>query len=130
MASPKGSTASALGQFYGQLSFKNFTFTGAYGRRRRDVPTASFGTVFNEQQSREQTTDRHTLADVEYYGRSFGASHVTVAWLVRSLLVRRHLSVRRGQSHGTILVARNSVLGTRWTRRRSADARRCPAGRC
>src|SRR3990170_1795688 len=57
----EGLDGELIGQLYGQLSFKTFTFTGAYGRRRRDVPTASFGTVFNEQESREQTTDRHTL---------------------------------------------------------------------
>src|SRR4029079_13127881 len=48
-------------QMYGQLRFKDLAITGAYGQRRKDVPTASFGTLFNEQQSREQTTDRHTL---------------------------------------------------------------------
>jgi outer membrane receptor for ferrienterochelin and colicins len=65
----EGLDGERLGQFYGQLRLKNFTFTGAYGNRRREVPTASFGTLFNEQQSPEQTTDRHTLADVES-GRS------------------------------------------------------------
>src|SRR5580704_2132502 len=31
-----------LGQFYGHLNFKNLVFTGAYGTREKDVPTASF----------------------------------------------------------------------------------------
>ena len=51
--------------------------TAAYGSRRRGVPTASFGTVFNEQETPQQTTDRHTLVDAEY-GRSFGETRVTV----------------------------------------------------
>ena len=60
----RGSRRRAAGAVLRPASrFKNLTFTGAYGRRREDVPTASFGTLFNEQQSPEQTTDRHTLAD-------------------------------------------------------------------
>ena len=89
----RGLDGERSGQFYGQLRFKNFTFTGAYGRRQRDVPTASFGTLFNEQQSREQTTDRHTLADVEYATIDWRQS-CRASRLVRSVLVRRHLSVR------------------------------------
>ena len=46
-------------QFYGRLDFGGLTLTGAYGARVRDVPTASFGTLFNEHTPKEQTTDRH-----------------------------------------------------------------------
>jgi iron complex outermembrane receptor protein len=66
-----------FGQYYGRLNYGNLTFTGAYGRRRKDIPTASFGTLFNEQIEREQATDRHTLFDVEY-ARPVGASRVTL----------------------------------------------------
>ena len=55
----------------------DITLTGAYGTRGRDVPTASFGTLFNEQISREQTTDRHTLFDAEY-GRTFNGTRLTL----------------------------------------------------
>src|SRR5580700_3502202 len=73
----QGLDGQGVGQIYGQLRFKDVVFTGVYGRREKDVPTASFGALFNAQQPREQTTDRHTLADVEY-SRTLGASHVTV----------------------------------------------------
>lgn len=53
-------------QFYSRLAFKDLTFTGTYGTRQRDVSTASFGTVFNEQVSPEETTDRHALLDLQY----------------------------------------------------------------
>ena len=72
----EGLDGEGVRQFYGRLTFKGLTVTGAYGSRQRDVPTASFGTLFNEQDSREQTTDRHTLVDAEY-GRSFGGTRVT-----------------------------------------------------
>ena len=53
-------------QIYSRLSFGPVTVTGAYGTRSRDVPTASFGTVFNAQDPKEETTDRHTLLDADY----------------------------------------------------------------
>ena len=37
----EGLDGERLGQFYAQVRMNNFTFTGAYGNRRRDVPTAS-----------------------------------------------------------------------------------------
>jgi outer membrane receptor protein involved in Fe transport len=110
----EGLDGERLGQFFGQLRFKNFTFTGAYGRRRRDVPTASFGTVFNEQQSPEQTTDRHTLADVEY-GRSLGASRVTVRASFDQFSYDGTYPVDSGENDGSILVASNNVIGSRWS---------------
>ena len=35
--------------FYSRLAFKDLTFTGTFGTRQRDVSTASFGTIFNDQ---------------------------------------------------------------------------------
>jgi iron complex outermembrane receptor protein len=66
-----------FGQYFGRVGFGNFTFTGAYGRRRKDVPTASFGTLFNEQIERQNTTDRHSLLDLEYV-RSIGQARFSI----------------------------------------------------
>jgi hypothetical protein len=52
----EGLDGERLAQLYGQVRFKNFAVTGAYGQRQRDVPTASFGTVFNQLVPMEQTT--------------------------------------------------------------------------
>ena len=46
------------GQVYGRFSMNNLTVTGAFGRRIKDVPTASFFTLFNAHDPAEQTTDR------------------------------------------------------------------------
>jgi outer membrane receptor for ferrienterochelin and colicins len=46
----QGLDGERLDEVYAQMRFKTFIFTGAYGSRQRDVPTASFGTLFNEQQ--------------------------------------------------------------------------------
>jgi outer membrane receptor for ferrienterochelin and colicins len=109
----RGLDGQRVGQIYGQLRFKGVVFTGAYGSREKDVPTASFGTLFNEQQPREQTTDLHTLADVEY-SRTVGVSHVTV----RASFDRYSgdgLYPFPGQSAVPVLVGHNTVLGTSWT---------------
>lgn len=51
-------------QFYGKLSLNDFTLVGAYGSRTKKVPTASFGTIFND--PRLQTTDAHGFLDLKY----------------------------------------------------------------
>jgi len=109
----QGLDGGRVGQLYGQLSFKNLVFTGAYGSRRKDIPTASFGTVFNEQQFPEQTTDRHTLADVEY-SRTLGVSHVTVRGSFDRFSYDGTYPLA-GASADAIQLALNSVLGTSWT---------------
>jgi outer membrane receptor for ferrienterochelin and colicins len=72
----EGLDAEGVKQFYGRLNFKGLTITGMYGNRRRDVPTASAATLFNQQTWREQTTDRHGLFDADY-GRTFGDTRLT-----------------------------------------------------
>jgi outer membrane cobalamin receptor len=101
-----------VGQFYGHLAFKDLTVTAAYGSRRRVVPTASFGTLFNAQAPQEQTTDRHTLVDAEY-GRSFGATRVNL----RASFDRFSYDgiYPYGQDSPLTLVAFNGVVGTRWS---------------
>jgi outer membrane receptor for ferrienterochelin and colicins len=99
-----------VGQIYGQLRFRDVVFTGVYGRREKDVPTASFGSLFNAQQPREQTTDRHTLADVEY-SRTLGASHVTV----RASFDRFSYDGIYPSPAAAALFGQNSVLGTSWS---------------
>jgi outer membrane receptor for ferrienterochelin and colicins len=73
----EGLDGQGFNQHYGRLSFGNVTVTGAYGRRRKDVPTGYTGTLFNEQTERLHTIDRHSLLDVEY-ARSVGASRVVL----------------------------------------------------
>jgi outer membrane receptor for ferrienterochelin and colicins len=102
-----------VGQFYGRLRFNNFTVTGAYGQRRRTVPTASFGTVFNEQQTPEETTDRHTLADIEY-ARAIGTTHVTLRGSYDQFSYDGAYPLP-GETDGSVAVADNGVLGNRWT---------------
>jgi outer membrane receptor for ferrienterochelin and colicins len=51
-------------QLYGKLTKGDFTLVGAYASRTKQVPTASFDSVFND--SREETTDAHGFLDLKY----------------------------------------------------------------
>jgi iron complex outermembrane receptor protein len=110
----EGLDGGGVGQLYGRLDFRNLIVTAAYGSRRRDVPTASFGTVFNEQETPLRTFDRHTLVDAEY-GRSFGDTRVTV----RGSFDRHTFDGTYpfpGEPEGSpTLVVRNTAVGTRWS---------------
>ena len=64
------------GQVYGRFSMNNLTVTGAFGRRLKDVPTASFSTVFNAHDPAKQTTDRKATVSAQYV-RALGAARLT-----------------------------------------------------
>jgi iron complex outermembrane receptor protein len=106
----RGLDGEAIGQVYGRVNVGNLTFTGAYGTRQKDIPTASFGTVFNEQDSKEESTDRHTLLDGEYV-RTFRGTQVALrgSWDRFTYDGVLPLPAEVGG------VATNSVVGSRWT---------------
>jgi iron complex outermembrane receptor protein len=103
-----------VGQFYGRLQFGDFALTGAYGRRQKDVPTASFGTVFNEQQFNEETTDRHTLVDAEY-GITVGESRIVLRGSFDRFTYDGVYPLASEDVPSGMLVGLSSVVGNRWT---------------
>ncbi|MEO8259466.1 MAG: TonB-dependent receptor [Acidobacteriota bacterium] len=109
----EGLDGEGIGQFYGRFAFKRLIITGTYGSRRRTVPTASFGTVFNEQASPEQTTDRYTLIDAEY-GRSFKGTQATFRAAVDRFTYDGRYPLPGDQDRAPV-VGFDSVLGLRWT---------------
>jgi outer membrane receptor for ferrienterochelin and colicins len=64
------------GQIYGRLSVNNLTVTGVFGRRVKDVPTASFFTLFNAQDPVQSTADLKSTVSAEYV-RVLGAARLT-----------------------------------------------------
>ena len=50
--------------YTGKLSYADFTLTGGHPWRKKNVPTAAFGTVFND--NRQQTLDERTYLDLVY----------------------------------------------------------------
>ncbi len=51
-------------QFFAKVSYRDFTLHGAYGSREKGIPTASFGTVFNDPRTR--TVDALGYVDFQY----------------------------------------------------------------
>ena len=60
---------------YGKLSFNNFTLAAIYSERAKGIPTASFGTVFND--PRTKTTDSLTALYLGYDGQLSGQQDIT-----------------------------------------------------
>jgi iron complex outermembrane receptor protein len=109
----EGLDGEGIRQFYGRLALGSLTLTGAYGNRRRDVPTASFGTVFNEQEWRQQTTDRHTLLDAEY-AHAFNGTRVTARASFDRFSYDGTYPLA-GEAPAATIVGRNHVVGSRWS---------------
>lgn len=53
-------------QFYGKLAYEGYTLTGGYSSRDKTVPTAPYGTLFNDPIM--QTTDGWQWLGLDYYG--------------------------------------------------------------
>jgi outer membrane receptor for ferrienterochelin and colicins len=110
----EGLDGEGVRQVYGRLTFKDLDVTGAYGTRQRDVPTASFDTLFNQQIWREETTDRHTLFDVKY-GRTLGATRLTFRTSYDRFSYSGIFPLEVATDGTATSVARVSGLGTRWS---------------
>jgi outer membrane receptor for ferrienterochelin and colicins len=103
-----------LRQFYSRITFKDLTFTGAYGQRQRLIPTASFGSLFNEHRTRAETIDRHTLLDAEYE-RSIGATRLVARASYDRYSADGIYPFAGLENDDAPLIGRILVLGTRWS---------------
>jgi iron complex outermembrane receptor protein len=110
----EGLDGEAVRQVYGHMAFKDLTFTGAYGARRRGVPTASNFTVFNEQVSPEETTDRHTLLDVDF-SRSFSGTRVTLRGSFDRFTYDGIYPFAADVDGAPSIVGLDKAIGSRWT---------------
>lgn len=63
----RGRDKESATRFYGRLTGGGFTATAAWSERVKAVPTAAFGSVFND--PRTQTNDAQALVDLGYQGR-------------------------------------------------------------
>jgi outer membrane receptor for ferrienterochelin and colicins len=110
----EGLDAEGTKQLYGRVTLGGLTVTSMYGTRRRDVPTASSQTLFNQQLWREQTTDRHGLFDVDY-GRSFGQTRLTVRGAYDHFSYSGVYPFAVEADGTPTLVGETTGLGTRWS---------------
>ena len=110
----EGLDGEGVKQFYGRLTFKGLDVTGAHGIRQRDVPTATYGTQFNTQTWRQETTDHHTLLDIQY-GRAIGATRLTFRASYDRFAFWGNFPFDVAEDGTPTVVARAEGLGTRWT---------------
>ncbi len=54
------------GNYFGKLNVAGFTLTGGYSKRDKAVPTASFGTLFNDPNF--SVSDGSSFMNLDYYG--------------------------------------------------------------
>lgn len=52
------------GKLFAKLGYENFTLTGAYSNRDKDIPTGSYGTEFND--PRNETSDKQYFLGLKY----------------------------------------------------------------
>jgi iron complex outermembrane receptor protein len=52
------------GRFFGKLAYGGFTLSGAWSKRTKNIPTASYGTIFND--GGELGVDDYAYADLRY----------------------------------------------------------------
>jgi iron complex outermembrane receptor protein len=110
----EGLDGEGVQQLYGRLAFKGLDLTGAYGRRQRDVPTASFGTLFNPQAWRLETTDGRTLLDL-HYGRAFRGARLTARGSYDRFSYSATYPYDVPPDGTPTLVGDAAGLGTRWS---------------
>ncbi len=58
------SDTDAYYKFFSKLSYGDFALSGAWSRREKLVPTASYGTIFND--GGERSIDRYSYIDLKY----------------------------------------------------------------
>jgi iron complex outermembrane receptor protein len=54
-------------KLFAKVAYEGFILSGSYASRTKQVPTAAYGTVFNDPST--ETTDAQGYADLDYYGR-------------------------------------------------------------
>jgi iron complex outermembrane receptor protein len=110
----EGLDAEGLKSLYSRVTFKGLAVTSMYGTRRRDVPTASAGTMFNQQFWREQTTDRHGMLDA-YYVRPFGETRLTLRASYDRFSYSGTYPLWVETDGAPTMVGQTAGLGTRWS---------------
>ena len=111
----RGLDGERVRQWYTQFRANGLTITGLVGWRQRDVPTASFGTLFNEQQVHEQTTDRHSLVDAEYVRPLFGNGRITARATYDRFTYDGTYPIAGEDETAPAIIGLNGVVGSRLT---------------
>jgi iron complex outermembrane receptor protein len=112
-----GLDGETLGSALGTFSYKDLDVTALYGRRLKNIPTASYGTMFNPHDPAEWTRDARVLV-----GATFRRAYRRTRLEVRSTFNRYAYDGEYpypGEGAAAPLVDFDQALGVRW----SVDAR-------
>lgn len=102
------------GQVYGQFRMNNLTVTGAFGRRNKYVPTASYSTLFNAHDPAEQTTDRHSTVSAQYV-RVLRGARLTTEAAIDHFHYNGVYPYSGEEPRDPLVVFRDGSSGLRWT---------------
>lgn len=98
---------------YARLTAGNFAVTAAFGRRLKVVPTASFGSLFNEQDNPEQTIDRRSMIAGQY-NRGIGKTHLVLDAGFDWYDYRGRYAFESDNAAYPVLLNRDAAQGVRW----------------
>ena len=102
------------GQVYGRFSVNNLTVTGVFGRRLKDVPTASFFTAFNAHDPGQETTDRKATVSAQYV-RALGGARLTTEASVDHFRYDGVYPYASDDPEGPPVDFRDGFSGLRWS---------------
>jgi outer membrane receptor for ferrienterochelin and colicins len=102
-----------LGEAYARFGLRDWTITGTFGSRRKDVPTASFDTLFNSQSPREQTIDTHAAVDAQY-DHSVGRTRIAADVFYDRASYGGIYPFAGEAGTAAVLVNSDGFLGARW----------------
>lgn len=88
--------------------------TGAFGRRIKDVPTASFFTVFNAHDPGERTADQKAMVSAQYVG-ALGVARATTEATVDYGRYEGVYPFSGEPPQGSVVDYRDGFSGLRWT---------------
>jgi iron complex outermembrane receptor protein len=101
------------GQLYGRVSRGDFVVTGTFGRRRKDVPTASFSTLFNAHDPAEGTIDKRTSVTAQY-ARTAGRTRIATEASVDHYGYDGTYPYPGESGQAPVIAFRDGARGLRW----------------
>ena len=102
-----------LGTAYGHVRLHDFTLTATLGRRLKDIPTASYSTLFNSQSPRARTIDSRTMVHGQY-GRVAAGTRFTADVSFDHLRYEGVYPYAGAEPGSPLLVLDDMAIGARW----------------
>lgn len=112
-----GADGDRYARLFGKLSWGGLTISALHSSRTKAIPTASFGTLFND--PRSETTDSRSYLDL----KAEGIRRERLAWLVRAALDRYIYDGTYVYDYPPVTLNRDRAVGWWWTVEGQTSAR-------